>query len=170
MPSKAKNSIHSLKSARRRRAPRGAPMRFIKEVALHHDADECLIWPYGRNADGYARLNIEGRHVYGHVVVCEETRGPRPTPERQASHSCGQGHEGCIAPRHLTWKTPAENAQDRIDHGTAGPGKLTASKADAIRDLQGLLPYRLLAQEYHVRGCTISAIIRGKTWRLRPAP
>ncbi len=51
--------------------------------------------------------------------MCILAHGEPPTPKHQTAHSCGKGHEGCINPRHLSWKTNQENSLDKREHGTA---------------------------------------------------
>lgn len=141
-------------------------MKWVEEVALKHDGEDCLLFPFGRNASGYARLRVGDRHPYGHSFVCERVRGPRPTPRHQAAHSCGNGHLGCLAPKHLSWKTAAENAKDKILHGTvARAPKLEPSGARFIRDaLASAMRYRDIARMFGVRGDAIAEVARGKTW------
>jgi hypothetical protein len=99
------------------RTSRGEPLRFIQEVALQHTSDECLTWPYGKARDGYGMVWIDGRKVIASRYVCKRAHGAPPTPKHEAAHSCGKGHEACIAQGHLSWKTPAENAADKLVHG-----------------------------------------------------
>lgn len=92
----------------------GEPKRYLHEVVLAYEGDECMPWPYGRYASGYGRIR-------GSIVsrlVCEAVNGPPPTPKHEAAHSCGKGHEGCVTKGHLSWKTHAENMADTIAHGT----------------------------------------------------
>lgn len=96
----------------------GAPMRFIHEVALQHTGEECLIWPFGRNGDGYGSVQVDGKMVNAHRYLCQIAHGEPPTATHQAAHSCGKGHLGCVAKNHLRWATPAENQADRLIHGT----------------------------------------------------
>jgi hypothetical protein len=95
-------------------ARRGEPARYLDEIVLQHTANECLLWPYGRDSNGYGQVT-EGRV---HVIVCERIHGPAPTPDHEVAHECGKGHEGCCAPLHLAWKTHAENMADMFRHGT----------------------------------------------------
>lgn len=109
--------------------PRGGPTearepaRWLAEVALPYSGDECLIWPFARQKDGYPVISHEGRAYGAHRRLCELVNGPPPTPQHQAAHGCGKGHLGCITNRHLRWATPAENCADKVIHGTNRPGK-----------------------------------------------
>lgn len=100
------------------RTPNGDPLRFIHEVAMAHTGDECLTWPYAKKSGGYGTVYIDGKHVRANRYVCELANGAPPTPKHESAHSCGKGHEACIAPGHLSWKTHAENMADKFIHGT----------------------------------------------------
>lgn len=51
--------------------------------------------------------------------MCQKAHGDPPSPKHDAAHSCGRGHEGCVNPNHLSWKTKKQNQADRITHGTS---------------------------------------------------
>ncbi|MBW3099279.1 helix-turn-helix domain-containing protein [Pseudohoeflea coraliihabitans] len=99
--------------------PHGAAQRFAKNVATGEHGDECVLWPYYRNVDGVARINWRGRATNAHSIVCELAHGPKPTPQHECCHSCGNGNMGCVNPRHLYWGTRSDNVRDAIRHGTA---------------------------------------------------
>jgi hypothetical protein len=136
-------------------------------VVLAYDGNECLIWPYARIKAGYAQL---GGGKYVHRLACEELYGPPPTPEHEAAHSCGNGHLGCVAKRHLSWKTHAENMADKLIHGThnrgerQGRSKLTEANVREIRQLNGIFLDREIAAIFGVSRGTINDIMRRTTW------
>jgi len=103
---------------------RGGVKRYFQDVVLSYEGNECLIWPFARNAKGYGimRGGIVSR------IVCERANGPPPTPEHQAAHSCGKGHEACCTKRHLSWKTQTENNADKLIHGTSRRGRTFSQK------------------------------------------
>lgn len=152
------------------RTPEGEPMRFIHEVAVHHTGEECLTWPFGKDRDGYATISIDNKKVGAHRYVCKLANGAPPTPEHDAAHSCGRGHEACISPIHLGWKTKAENQADRIVHGTHQRGernaqaKLTEAAAREIIKLKGVETQVNLAKRFKVASQTISNIHAGRKW------
>ncbi|MGZ2449562.1 hypothetical protein ACVIRO_002316 [Rhizobium ruizarguesonis] len=149
---------------------RGEPLRWILEVALHHTGDECLIWPFGKDGGGYGQIWIDGKVAITSRYICELVNGAPPTPEHEAAHSCGKGHETCVSPIHMSWKTPAENAADRLIHGTHGRGersahaKLTESEAREILALKGIEKQVNLAKRFMVSQMTISRIQAGRKW------
>lgn len=144
---------------------------FINNVALKYDSDDCLKWPFITDGHGYGILSDNGRLAPASRYVCEKVHGPPPTPEHQAAHSCGKGHEACINPRHLSWKTRKENEQDKFKHGTAISGErnpnaeLTDEDVREIRSLKGKMFQRDIAAKYGVSQPVISDILNGKMWK-----
>lgn len=152
------------------RAVRGEPLQYFREVVLHHATQNCLLWPFARSS-GYGTLTIDGRTQYVHRLVCEHVHGPAPSPDFQAAHSCGAGHLGCVSPGHLSWKTPAGNSVDKIEHGRTTRGersassKLTAEQVRTMRDLRAAgLPLRELSERFDIGIPTASQICSGKRW------
>lgn len=152
-------------SARRRR-----PLKWLLE-RLCADSDECLLWPFGRTGMGYAALYPDGeRQVMAHRWVCERVHGPQPDGKPWVAHSCGNGHLGCVNPRHLRWATPKENGEDRVAHGKAprGSGHLSArlseTEALAIYALKGSVSHREAARRFGVTHGAVSAIWAGRAW------
>lgn len=134
-----------------------------------HDGDDCLVWPFSHNGVGYGQATIQGRATTAHREMCLRRNGPPPSPAHEAAHTCGQGAKGCCNPKHLVWKTRAENQEDRLSHGTDNRGerhygaKLTAADVVAIRNAHGAM-HKDLAEEYGVGRSTITAIITRQTW------
>ncbi|NNU70441.1 hypothetical protein G9X67_34890 [Rhizobium sp. WYCCWR 11152] len=149
---------------------KGELLRWIHEVALHHVGDECLIWPFGKGGRGYGNLWIDGKMVNAHRYLCQIAHGEPPTPDHEAAHSCGKGHEGCISQEHLSWKTHSENMADKLIHGTHRRGernagaKLTEADVLEIRAMKGVETLRKTAERFGVSQEAISAIHRGKKW------
>lgn len=84
--------------------------------------DECLIWPFSSNWNGYGLMNLGRKTHYAHRSMCKIAHGEPPTPKHQAAHSCNNGEGGCVNPRHLSWKTPSANLIDRRTAGTVPKG------------------------------------------------
>jgi len=127
--------------------------------------DWCLIWPFARSDTGYAIFGEPPRKV--HRLMCEHRHGPAPTPEHHAAHSCDRGHDGCVNPWHLDWKTPSDNQYDRYRDGAAPRPryKLTPEQAREIRDLKGLEHTKDTAARYGIRESNVRLIQSGKTWK-----
>lgn len=149
---------------------RGAVNRYINEVVLVYTGAECLIWPFARNTHGRAVVkNSDGTSVVSRLV-CEVINGPPPSPLHDAAHECGQGHEGCVAPGHLTWKTKSENEHDRVRHGTSnrgercGAAKLSEAQVRQIRKMSGTLTQMEIADMFGVSRRCIGHIVRRVNW------
>jgi hypothetical protein len=70
----------------------------------------CRDWPFGKGEQGQSkqRPTMNGRTVAN--IVLEKVKGPAPSPQHQALHSCDRGR--CCAPWHLRWGTRKENMAD----------------------------------------------------------
>lgn len=142
-------------------------------LAAHRDwqGDGCLRWPYNSRGHVYGRLIYKGRRTYAHAAMCEEVNGPRPSPDHEARHLCGLGHEGCVTPGHLVWGTSKENAEDRTRHPRHNRGErngqavLTESDVLAIKALrrEGALQ-REIATRFGIARQTVGQIERGERW------
>jgi hypothetical protein len=138
---------------------------------LDYTEDDCLIWPFFRDANGYGRVKAGTTIGWAHRVICELRNGPAPLGH-EAAHSCGNGRRGCVNPRHLSWKTRRENQLDRRRHGTKAAGayrwsrsKLKIDQVREIRRLRGLETQRAIADRFGVTDATIRDIYSGKSWR-----
>lgn len=145
----------------------GEPARFLNEVVLTYEVDECLTWPYSRDTYGYGRLP-DGSLV--HRIACEKEHGPPPSPKHETAHSCGNGHNACVARKHLRWATRAENADDKVNHGRSSRGvknpkaRLTEDQVRSIRDLAKSTTQIDLARQFGVSKQTISLILKRGAW------
>lgn len=101
--------------------PKGALERFLRDRASY-TGDDCLKWPFGDKGNGYGSLDFEGRKTTASNAMCTLAHGRRPSAKHEAAHSCGNGHLGCVNPRHLRWATRRENVHDAIRHGTQSRG------------------------------------------------
>lgn len=148
-----------------KRAKVGAPKRFLEE-AIRYEADECLLWPFGK-AGGYGYIRHEGRIVGIHTLVCEAAHG-KPPANTEAAHKCGV--RNCVAPKHLRWATCVENNADKVSHGTFSLGentsnaKLTEAAIIEIRSLSGKLSHDKIGLKFGVSGSTVSRILSGQIW------
>jgi len=176
-PSKARGLCHPHYTRQRRHGhplgggtSKGATLNYIQDVVLPFTGQECLPWPFSRSGVGYPLITYHGLRQGAHRLVCEMVHGPAPTPGHEAAHSCGKGHEGCINPNHLIWKTSAENKADKIAHGTTLRGSknhkalLTEEQVREIRALRGVVKGKDLAQRFSVSPVTITNIQKRTTW------
>jgi hypothetical protein len=148
----------------------GEKLRWIEEVAATYEGDECLTWPYSVDLNGRGSVWVDGKSEQASRFLCTLAHGAPPDSEHEAAHICGKGHEGCLNPRHLKWKTPAENQADRLIHGThnrgerCGSAKLTEVQVCQIRGLRGEASHRELAERFGVSRSNIGAIQRREVW------
>lgn len=148
----------------------GEPLRWLREVAIPYAADDCLTWPFGGNGNGYGRMWVNGRKAYPHRVVCEAVHGV-PSGVADAAHSCGNGHLGCVNPRHLRWTDRSDNLMDRVEHNTHNRGeknpnsKLTPDDVRQIRACAGTTSLAELARRFRVSRSTIRHAIHRESWK-----
>src|SRR3990167_5821208 len=90
---------------------KGKAAAWLRAHADYH-GDDCLIWPFARKQDGRGQIGYEGETYGAHEFMCILVNGPAPSPIHETAHSCGNGHGGCVNPKHLSWKTPTENHID----------------------------------------------------------
>lgn len=143
--------------------------RFLQS-ALEYTGDECIVWPFVRMAtSGYGRFSKGGKSLYAHREVCRRAHGDEPFSRAHAAHSCGNGSGGCVNPQHLRWATAAQNAADKMIHGTTLSGernhmaKLTAEQVVSI--LQDARPTRAIAEAYGISQSNINLIKCSDSWK-----
>lgn len=124
-----------------------------------YQGNDCLIFPFARNRQkGYGAFGYNGETLYAHRFMCELVHGPAPADRPQAAHSCGNGHRGCVTPKHLSWKTNAENQLDRRRHGTDSARvlrrRLRPAEIEQVRALKGIKTQAEIALQFGVAvGC-----------------
>jgi hypothetical protein len=124
--------------------------------------DCCLTWPFARLQSGYGQFG--GRRIGAHRFMCELRNGPPPSPGHQAAHSCGRGSDGCVNPKHLSWKTNAENQLERYQHsGLVRGTKITLAQVVEIRALQGKQKTGETAKLYGTSETNVRDIQSGRT-------
>lgn len=119
----------------------------------------CLIWPFARESRvGRGMLGTHGKGRWAHRLMCELVHGPAPIDKPQACHSCGNGDQGCVNPRHLDWGTNSQNQLDRVRHGRGPTGKqhnFTPQQIEKMRSQYGEFTQTKLAEMY---GCSLGTI------------
>jgi hypothetical protein len=147
----------------------GKAIQWIRDHQAYEHDEWCLMWPFYR-LRGYGSFGYLGKQYYAHRFMCTLVHGEPPTPKHQAAHSCGNGHLGCVNPKHLSWKTQSENQMDCRDHGTevktkdGNRGRLTMAMANEIRALKGIKTQWQIAEEYRISESSVSDIWLGRTW------
>lgn len=143
----------------------GETIKWIRANASYQ-GDDCLFWPFSRG-DGYGSFGFEGKNYRAHRFMCQLVNGPPPTPLHQAAHSCGNGRNGCMTPRHLSWKTNGENQLDRRQHGTTNRSKLTAEDDAKIREMAKTMTQMQIAAVFGVTHSTVQYRLYGGSYRPR---
>lgn len=147
----------------------GKAYRWILAHLDYAHNDWCLIWPFARDKHGRGMLGVNGESWWAHRLMCKLKNGDPPTPKHTAAHNCGNGHEGCIHPLHLEWKTQAENLEDCRAHGTlvrhhgGTRRRLVPEQVKAIREARGFQTQCQLATKFGVSESTISDIWHGRS-------
>lgn len=137
-----------------------------------HDGDACLTWPYSLDKKtGHGSVNVNRKIEDPSRLMCRLAHGEPPTSKHEAAHSCGKGHEGCVNPRHLSWKTHTENMADCLIHGTRALGerhglaKLTEGQVVAIREFAHTMKQKSIAEMFGVSDGAIYSIVHRENWR-----
>lgn len=152
------------------RVPPGELLRFVREVAVPYQGEECLPWPFSKTSKGYGKVTIDGKQKLAHRYICTLVHGSQPTLDHEAAHSCGKGHEGCVSPKHLSWKTRSENMADKVAHGTHqigernGNSRLTEEQAKEALRFKGIKTQTDLANELGVSRGAICDIHCRRSW------
>lgn len=154
------------------KGPKSKTEEFLRAHQSNQE-DECLSWPFGRDSIGYGRAKVTGYSTrLAHRIMCEMAHGKPPSPKSVARHTCGNGHMGCVNPKHLCWGSVADNNQDKIDAGKQPVGEaigvsvLSERKVREIRALGGDgMSQRRIAKAFGVSHGTIQAVLEGRTWR-----
>ena len=141
------------------------------EANVAYQGDDCLKWPFGVSDHGRGTVSFRKRNISAPRAMCILAHGEPPTKKHDAAHSCGKGHEGCMNPRHLSWKTRKENEADKVGHGTLRRGtaintnKLTEEDVINVRRLiKDGTPGVDIARLYGITPAMVSNIKVGKAW------
>lgn len=148
-----------LAGVRGKRAKNGIPYQWLLEH-IGHQARECLIWPFARRNQGYGGVvTPDGRMMGAHREMCIQAHGLPPFPDAIAAHSCGNGHVGCVNPKHLGWATTRENSLDKNVHRASS---LTEIQIRAMRLLAGSFSVPELADIFGIKQWVVPTIIDRK--------
>lgn len=137
-----------------------------------YSGDSCLRWPFAYYRNGYGSVyDFDGRHTVASRLMCRIVHGDPPDDNWDCAHTCGKGHEGCVNPNHLLWKTRADNHADKLEHGTHDRGeksinsKLNEEQVRYIRSMRGKCSQLELAEAFGVSFQNVSDIQLGNRWK-----
>ena len=148
---------------------KGKPLEFLQ--SLSDCGDECVVWPFARNPSGYGSVQFNGRQMIASRACCIIHNGPPKNETMQAAHSCGNGSNGCVNPKHLRWATPLENTREKHAHGTSPVGSrhpsaiITEADVVEIRRLWGEVKPSELSLKYGIRPSQVRAVATKRAWR-----
>lgn len=135
----------------------------------HHLDEECAIWPFKLDKDGYGQqMRIGNRRVYPHQYAAELKYGPCPDDMESIHGPCH--NPACIS--HTKWGTRKENSADRLRDGTSNRGQRNANVKLAecnVNDIRNLFKDGLtkasLAHKFNISHSTVCDIIKNRTWK-----
>lgn len=138
---------------------------FLQAAAASTSA-ACILWPYAvRKSSGYGAHSTRDAgnqtHYDAHAYSCTLAHGPRPTPEHEAAHSCGD--KLCVSGAHLRWATHQENMDDAKAHGTlrgGGRGRQKLFKAERTHIATSGKSLLQLADEYGMEPAYLGQVRR----------
>lgn len=146
--------------------------RFMSKVR-RTDIRSCWIWTGVKNEHGYGWFRLDGRYVFAHRFIFEQSGSYIP-PGISILHKCD--NPSCVNPLHLRMGTQQENNRDRDRKGRVAHGercalsKLKEHQVLAIRAAVGDVDWLAtkcaeFAKEYCVSTSAIYKIITRETWR-----
>lgn len=135
--------------------------------------EKCWIWKAAISGSGYGNFSVGGKIFSAHRIAWELTYGSIPK-EIFVLHSCDV--QNCVRPDHLFLGTSKDNTQDMILKGRGNwsrpprgeehcRAKLTEENVFEIRELEGKLLQKEIAEIYGVSRRNIGDICRRKTWK-----
>lgn len=152
---------------------RGAPRAWLL-AHVDHQSDDCLYWPFAVFPSGYGQYMAETGGTNAHREMCRLAHGEPASDSLVAAHSCRNGRNGCVNPRHVRWATSQENTHDRyrdntMNFGLSNPmGKLDDDTLEAIADLKGQMTQRAAARKFGISKSHVGSIWRGEARRQPP--
>ncbi len=156
--------------------------RFWSRVAKGLTPDDCWIWLWGVDKDGYGKFRARSvGQQRTHRIAWVLSNGPIPSG-LQVLHSCDQ--PACVRPDHLWLGTHLQNHQDKARKGrsptpwaklhpelalrrTRHPNaKLTEAAVSDIRQnyRPRKVPLRHFAKKYNVGIGAVHWVVSGGTW------
>ncbi len=140
---------------------------FLKALS-EHDSDECLLWPFGKDQDGYGKIRvIGGPNTLVHRAAFRVINGHWPKP--CGLHTCDV--PACFNPRHVFEGSKGDNNRDRASKGRSNVGearpqsKLTEKAVRHIRSDYVFGKGRTLAAQYGVDIALIMRVVHRQSWK-----
>jgi hypothetical protein len=138
---------------------------WLVSAIANHQSDECLLWPYCTNLQGYGQLYFQGKRVLAHRLAFFLEHGHWPEPH--GLHKCDTPL--CFNPRHIFEGTAQDNHDDASKKLRLAR-KLTIEQVREIRATYvwqssefGILA---LSRAYGVSFSTIERIVNRTIWKV----
>lgn len=155
----------------------------LRNIGAEPDS-KCREWPFQTDRDGYGRVNGFGTQYVHRLLLLIHTGEPptgicsvtgKLTVKGEAAHGACHNPRCCNV-AHLSWKTTAENAADKLRDGTDARGEkhgsavLSAPEVLEIRELYaaGGVTQRALAKQFGIGFSQVSDIVRRESWSHLP--
>lgn len=139
-------------------------MRAFFEAAVLAETDDCILWPFGKDAQGYGLLTLDGLQRTANYHVCTRVYGP--SDGRVSCHRCP--NKACINKQHLRWGTRADNVADAVTDGATARGERNGHALLTKAAVLDIRSRRQTAKEaaatYGVSVWTIFDARRGRNW------
>lgn len=140
-------------------------------AALASETDECIVWPFSRDAKGYAMFALPGyKSRRGHRLIYQIATGETLGHEELVMHSCD--NPPCLNPRHLSKGTNADNLGDMVRKGRSHHGqrhymtRLSEDQARQVRELRRRgVPSTAVAEQFGISASSVRSIASGETWK-----
>lgn len=131
------------------------------------ETDDCIWWPFGRSKAGYGQLVacLDGEKYTTAHRVSLALKVRKPFKGAHALHSCNNGGQGCVNPKHLYWGTDADNARDRCEAGRSGNRLKRHDVIEMMRIyLRGGISQTQVGKKFGVCRQFVSRVLNGQSW------
>ena len=146
-------------------------MDFIERFNSNFTQTEgCWEWQGSMFSNGYGRFGIERKSRRAHRVSYEIHKGEIPA-NNLVRHTCD--NRRCVNPNHLLIGTHSDNMKDMTDRGrqakglNQGSAKLSQTQIDEIRELNGLMYQKDIAEMYGVSQSYVSHVLLFRKRKIR---
>jgi len=145
----------------------------IRRIVASSNAKAGQVLKPGRNRNGYYNVSLRAEGVtvtrVVHTIICDTFLGELPA-DCHRSHINGDKSDNRLA--NLRFESVSENMSRKMAHGSvpsgarSGSNKLSEAQARSVRtEVAKGKSQAALAKEFGVVPGTISAIVRGRSWR-----
>lgn len=142
---------------------------WLRSAVANHMEDSCLLWPFGKDRQGYGKVWFEGDTVRAHRVAFKLVHGKWPEP--LGLHSCDT--PSCVSPFHVSEGTNADNQGEKAARGRQIRGemhKCSKLNPELVRQIRseyiyGVNGLQKLANKFGISKKTVMRIIHYEGWK-----